>query len=331
MLKLKYLFDNRDLALMLLENWEYDKDALDMLDHFRISANAIYPYKFNGAIFFLRFVPWNEKDENEIKEEINFILYLLKEGVNVLEPVLDKNGKYLLKKDTPWGKYLVCAFRRVDGDELEDFISSGNGYSDEIIKGYGKTLGKLHKCSRGYKKADKKSCFELLDEMEYIYKNNFNGKADIIINEFNELKGLLHKIPKNESNYGLIHGDFELDNVFYDKNTGKYSIIDFGSSLYHWYNRDIDITLGNLKDELPGKDFDKLKTLFLNGYCEEYSYDEEILEYKSIFKRFEELQKYIELKNILEETWDNEPQWMIGLREKLTKYLKINKYTKLIG
>ena len=105
MLKLKYLFDNRDLTLMLLKNWDYDKNALEALDHFRISANAVYPYKFNGSTFFLRFIPWNENDENEMKEEINFILYLLKEGLNVLEPVLSKNGNYLLKKDTPWGKY----------------------------------------------------------------------------------------------------------------------------------------------------------------------------------------------------------------------------------
>jgi len=331
MLKLKYLFDNRDLALMLLENWEYDKDAIDMLNNFRISANAVYPYKFNGKTFFLRFVPWNVENENEMKEEIDFILYLHKEGLNVLEPVLSKNGKYLLKKNTPWGEYLVCAFKRVDGEDFENFISNENGYSDELIKDYGKTLGKLHKFSNRYKKVNKKSCFDLLDELEYIYKNNFNGKAEIIISEFNELKKLLPQIPKNEVNYGLLHGDFESDNVFFDKNTGKFSIIDFGSSLYHWYVIDIDITLASLKDEISEKDFDKVKTLFLNGYCEEYTYDEKTLEYMPIFKRFEELREYIELKNILEETWDNEPQWMIGLREKLNSYFIENKYTKLIG
>ena len=331
MLKLRYLFDNRDLALMLLENWEYDKDAMDMLNNFRISANAVYPYKLNGETFFLRFVPWNVKNENEMKEEIDFILYLHKEGLNVLEPILSKNGKYLLKKDTPWGEYLVCAFKRVLGEDLENFISNENGYSNELIKDYGKTLGKLHKFSNRYKKVNKKSCFDLLDELEYIYKNDFNGKAEIIISEFNELKKLLNQIPKNEANYGLLHGDFELDNVFFDKNTGNFSIIDFGNSLYHWYVIDIDITLASLKDEISEKDFDNVKTLFLNGYCEEYTYDDKTLEYMPIFKRFEELREYIELKNILEETWDNEPQWMTGLREKLNKYYIKNKYTKLIG
>jgi hypothetical protein len=70
MLKLKHLFDNRDLALMLLENWEYDKNNMDILKFFRISANAIYPYIHNGKTFFLRFIPWDEKTENEMEKEL---------------------------------------------------------------------------------------------------------------------------------------------------------------------------------------------------------------------------------------------------------------------
>ena len=42
MLKLRYLFDNRDLAIMILENWEYDPASLHMLDYFKISSSA-YP------------------------------------------------------------------------------------------------------------------------------------------------------------------------------------------------------------------------------------------------------------------------------------------------
>ena len=72
MLKLRYLFDNRNLALMLLENWEYDNEALEMLNYYRISGNAIYPYKCNGDICYLRFTPWTKVTENEMNEEIKF-------------------------------------------------------------------------------------------------------------------------------------------------------------------------------------------------------------------------------------------------------------------
>ena len=46
MMKLKHLFDNRDLAEMLLQNWEHDESSLDML---RISANAVYKFNKNGV------------------------------------------------------------------------------------------------------------------------------------------------------------------------------------------------------------------------------------------------------------------------------------------
>lgn len=48
MIKLKYLFDNRNLAEMLLGNWDYDKCSLEMFKYYRISSNAIYPFQNNG-------------------------------------------------------------------------------------------------------------------------------------------------------------------------------------------------------------------------------------------------------------------------------------------
>ena len=58
MLKLKYLFENYDLAKEALKNWEHDADTLDyMLSKFRISSNAIYPFYKNGEVCFLRLAP----------------------------------------------------------------------------------------------------------------------------------------------------------------------------------------------------------------------------------------------------------------------------------
>ena len=75
MLKLKYLFDNKDLAMMILGNWEYDPSSIDMLKYYRISSNAIYPFKNEGKVRFLRFAPCDEKDKNNIIAELEFITY----------------------------------------------------------------------------------------------------------------------------------------------------------------------------------------------------------------------------------------------------------------
>lgn len=42
-MKLKYLFVNRNLAEMLLKKWDYE--GIGMFKHYRVSSNAIYPFK----------------------------------------------------------------------------------------------------------------------------------------------------------------------------------------------------------------------------------------------------------------------------------------------
>jgi len=54
MTKLKYLYDNRDLAEMVLKNWDYDQSKLNLLDYYRISANAVYPFELNNTRYYLR-------------------------------------------------------------------------------------------------------------------------------------------------------------------------------------------------------------------------------------------------------------------------------------
>jgi Ser/Thr protein kinase RdoA (MazF antagonist) len=320
MLKLRHLFDNRDLALMLLENWEYDKNNTDILNFYRISANAIYPYTHNEKTFILRFIPWDEKTENEIEKELEFIQYLKKRGLDVLEPVLSKNGGYLLKKDTLWGKYLACAFKRVDGKQLSEIE-----YSDEIVFGLGKTLGRLHKYSSEYNNVEKESCFEIINGMEYFAQNKLKDNKELILRRVGEIREVFRKLPQNKSNFGLIHYDFELDNVFYEEMSKKYSIIDFGSSMYHWYTMDIEQSLNNLKEEYPKNNFEHIKTIFINGYKTEYQIFAEEFKLFPVFRHFDNLRQYINLKDVVEETWDNEPEWMCELRENLNEIINERK------
>jgi hypothetical protein len=48
MLKLKYLFNDENLAEMILGNWEFDKESMDLFQYYRISSNAII--HFHGKV-----------------------------------------------------------------------------------------------------------------------------------------------------------------------------------------------------------------------------------------------------------------------------------------
>ena len=306
---------------MLLGNWNYNKKSLKMLSYFRISVNAIYPYTYNREIFFLRFLPWNNKNETEIDAEINFLHYLRKNELYVLEPVLSKFNKFLMKKDTPWGEYIVCSFKRVAGVQISELE-----YNDEIIYGMGKTLGRLHKHSSKYTGCKKESCFDILDNAEIYAKKKLSDDKLVVLKEIDRIKNIFKDLPQNNSNFGLVHYDFEPDNVFYDEGTKKCSIIDFGSSINHWYTMDIEQTINSIKEEFSEIDIIKIRTNFFNGYKTEYNMQEAELELFSIFRSFDDLRCYINLKEVVEETWDNEPKWMVDLRKKINnKILKIEK------
>ncbi|GHU87448.1 hypothetical protein FACS189476_02920 [Spirochaetia bacterium] len=316
MLKLRYLFDVRDLAVMLLENWEYDIDCLEMLNNFRISSNAIYPFKNNGEEYFLRFSPSAEKNISEIKGEIQFVEYLSNNGLKTFDFIKSKDGRKMIEKETPWGKYYAVVLNKVQGKRLDNIE-----INNEIIFEYGKTLGKLHKLSKRLEKMNRKNHLDIINWIELYNKNSGSEAA---LQEIIKIKEAMNKIPLNENNYGLIHGDYEADNVFYDSDIKECRVIDFDDCKYYWYVMDIMITLKNLKEEFPKNYNPEIEKVFFEGYNKENAITEKELKYIPLFKAFENIYEYTKVKYVMEEEWDNEPEWLTGLRKKLKDKISKN-------
>ncbi len=316
MMKLKYLFDNRDLAHMLVKNWEHDKSSLEMFEHYRISANAIYPFKRNNVVYFLRFAPSSEKVKENIVAELNFINYLRGNYYNALEPVPSKLGEEVLCKSTPWGEYYASAFKRVNGKPINK-----SDFDNDVILTLGKSLGHLHKLSSEYLNPKPKR-WTHNDVFDWIEKTLTDlPDKEMALSESWILREYFSRLPKDRRNYGLIHYDFELDNVFYDNVEKTCSVIDFDDAMYHWYVMDIEQTLDSLKDEIPENGYQEKKAVLIQGYRSEFDVSDEILELLPVFRRFANLYGYARISRSVQETWDNEPEWLIGLRLKLNKAL----------
>ena len=133
MMKLKYLYDNRDLVEMILKNWDYDQSKLDLLDYYRISANAVYPFELNSMRYYLRFSPIEERSTEIIQAELEFLRYLRTEGYPTVDALLSRNGKELEYLETPWGNYLAVVFKGVPGKSLNRIE-----LTDALITGIGK-------------------------------------------------------------------------------------------------------------------------------------------------------------------------------------------------
>jgi Ser/Thr protein kinase RdoA (MazF antagonist) len=312
MMKLRYLFENRDLAEMLLKNWEVDPDGLELLGDFRISANAIYPFRQNGQVCFLRCSPVSEKRPENQTAELDFIQYLRSTGYPALEPLPSKGGELLLLKETPWGAYYASAFRRVAGTAI-----SKSDLADDIILAYGTALGQLHALSATYTAPTQRrwTHLQVFDWIAATLKTLPQDRR--AANELGMLKEYFSNFPRHAGVYGLVHYDFETDNVFYDAASGGCSVIDFDDAMYHWYMMDITQALWSLKGELDGQAFAQKKAVFLSGYETQFGIDDDLLAGMAAFRRFANLYRYTRTLRTIQERWDNEPDWMVRLRERL--------------
>lgn len=317
MLKLKYLFENYDLAKFALENWEHDTERLDeMLSWYRISSNAIYPFAKGGAMRMLRLAPMDEKLENNVVGELEFIQYLRSMGYRAMKPVASKSGETVLKLQTQWGAYYASVFERVDGMQIEE-----TDYNDAIMFQYGKSLGKLHQLSSQFQPKTRK--WNYLDAICWMIDELSNCKnTELAIMKINELSEELEKLPKTSNNYGLVHYDFELDNVFYSEETNTCCVIDFDDGMYHWFALDIDQCLDSLAEELPNDKYEQAKAMFLQGYETEYAITEETINMLPIMRRFANLFTYTRIQRAVKEKCKVEPDWMIGLREHLSNIVE---------
>lgn len=322
MLKLKYLFDNRDLAMMLIENWDYDQESLNMFKYFRISSNAIYPFKNKGKLQFLRISPDEEKNVEGIEGEVAILTTLRSKGYFVPKLIESKNSKLIETKCTPWGNYHSIVLEGVGNCSLEN-----TELNNELCFSYGSFLGEFHNISRSIKqdivKRDK--ILVKLDSFEdYIDTLDFSIKK-----EFDEVRHSLRQLGKTESSYGLIHYDFELDNIMYDSDTSRMYAIDFDDSMIGWYGQDVERALRSLKDEIDSELYDEFEKSFLEGYESTGNSSSDYRLNKETYRRFADLYKYLRVTKSLEESWDNEPEWMQNLRSLLER--RMNAYVKSLS
>lgn len=311
MMKLKYLFDNRDLAKMLADNWRYDEGSIEMFKYYRISSNAIYPFQNEGKTKLLRFAPASEKCKDAILAELEFISYLRANQYPALKTVFSNNFEELVTANTPWGEYYATVFERVPGESI-----GGTSLNDSILFEYGKTLGKLHKLSSDFVPNKRRwSCEDVLLWVKGVLEK-FEDQ-ELALKEVSLLQGYFSRLPKSNENYGLVHYDFELDNVFYDETTHICNVIDFDDAMYHWYVMDIEQTLDSMKDEIEETRYEHAKNCFIKGYRSQYNVTDEMLSLQPIFRRFANLYSYARILRSAEEKWENEPEWLTGLRIKL--------------
>jgi Ser/Thr protein kinase RdoA (MazF antagonist) len=299
------------LAECILERWDYDKGTVYFI---RASANFIFIFKKDGKHFFLRFNDSSERTVETIASELSILQYLHTKGIHAAQPVPSKNGQMLEVVKTELGTFHAVVFEAVPGRHEE-----WGDITQENIYRWGNALGKLHDACKEmpqeYLTVRPSWRDQVTELQQFLPESNA-----LLQKEISELLNSIKKLQITKENFGLIHYDFELDNLLFSEN--MIGIIDFDDCITSWYVADIVYALrdaGNFR-------LDSLEVQsFLKGYENETSIDTNILKEASVFERLHRLVMYARLTRSIDiKTTESDPQWLRQLQHKLSSM--VNEY-----
>ena len=131
--------------------------------------------------------------------------------------------------------------------------------------------------------------------------------------ELERVRSSVGSLPRDESSFGLIHGDFQLDNLFWN---GELRAIDFDDCCYHWYLADVALALDDVSMDAG--------TLhpFLDSYGDARAVGEEPVGALALFRRAGELVRYAQVRRALDiSPGPGHPQWLRELTDKLRLHI----------
>lgn len=318
MMKLRNLIANTDdVAKECVSKWDFDANNVSF---WRGSANYVYVINNTDKTYYLRFALDEERTLSEIEAEFEFLTYLKINKFPMAYPIKSKYEKYIEPIHHPQGTYYAVVFVGAKGYNLEiEEMKSEDFYN------WGISLAKLHNLSSKFmpQKYKRKDYREILDRMKCIL-------ADIpdeteAITELNKVSNWLSSLALTEDNFGLIHCDYELDNIFWDKDLKIFTAIDFDDSMYFYYAMDIVYALRDL-DELSEENACLGLESFLQGYKTIRDISDTEVKNFSKFRRFADLLTYVRLKYSMKDSdFDNEPEWLTNLRPRLINKCQVLK------
>lgn len=234
------------VARQAAERWQGEE-----LRYVRSSANHIFRFTRGGKPFFLRLSHESERDPHALQAELNFILHCAGAGLAAARPIPSDNGLLIETIRSGDGVHYAVAFEGLEGDQYE-----AEDLDEAKIRAWGSALAALHEASGSFP----------ANSARPTWLAQLRATRDTLPAEEAALAGMLESgiawlntLPRDD--YGLIHGDFEQDNLVWQGDRPQ--LLDFDAGTITWYAVDIAIAVQDFyfSGSTPQRD------LFLDGYA----------------------------------------------------------------
>lgn len=301
---------NNLIAAQSLAAWPHDPGSVRFV---RSSATAVFAFSHGAQRFMLRVVPAADRDPLDLQSQVEFLEYLATHGVAVSRPVASTSGQLVEQIDVSGRRYYASVVEQIDGAQREF-----GALTPEQFGAWGRALGKLHQSARAYKPSH---CPTWGDQLGFAAEC-IPHREEAAWKVINQVSRRLRTLPRRASSYGLIHGDFELDNLIWSD--GTISAIDFDDFAQSWFVADIAYALRDLFGDSTANvnlDDPSLRA-FVDGYREHHRVSDHDLKMLPVFVRLHNVVMFARLLRAIERRESaDEPEWLAGVRRRLVAKL----------
>jgi Ser/Thr protein kinase RdoA (MazF antagonist) len=301
------------VAAEIASRWEADPGSAQF---FRASANFVFKFTRRGKKYVLRFNHGDERTRAGIEAEVAYVNHLARQGLLVARPVPSRQGNEVESVQTPLGLFHGVVFQALAGQQFD--LSE---LTPERFTHWGGALGQLHQASQGYSGTGRPGWQDHLA----LIAASLPPEEQAARNLLHTLQEQLGQLPTDECCFGLIHYDFELDNLLWISES--VGIVDFDDSARYWFAADIAYALRELFDDRPDqvdlghKDLQR----FVQGYRAVRAISQEELERVPLFLKLHNLLSFAKLDRALRTPVPPDaPGWVTALGDKLRA--KMNSY-----
>ncbi len=294
------------VARRILERWSHDRGSARF---FRSSANFVYVFRAGDKHHFLRFADGSERGREAVEAQVELLGWLAAAGIDVAVPVPSRGGNLVETVEADRGTFHAAVFPALEGEQLETGDLDGSGF-----RRWGAALGGLHSAMGQYSGPRTFAPPTWRDHLE-LAGEYLPEDAPVLRDELGRITSSLAALPTSSDAYGLIHSDFELDNLVW--RDGSIGILDFDDCSRLWYAADIAFALRDLPEWDGGRGDRRLRA-FVEGYSEHYPIDEGWLSHVPLFTALDNLLRYTRIVRATDLAVGPEhPGWLAALSRKL--------------
>lgn len=273
----------------------------------RSSASHVFVLPDSGRRRYLRFVPGSYRGPKPVAVVAELMARLSDGGSAVVRPVAAESGTLTVTVATGLGAMHAMVVEPAPGEEVDV-----TGLTESQAWYWGQALAHVHRDAAGLGAGLPVSFGEPPGIGELFADDTALVEATA------RLTDVMRDLPRGRDRWGVVHGDFELDNMAWED--GRPIAYDFDEAALSWYAADVAFAVRDLTDHTgrPTTEHRAQFDAFLAGYRGVRPFDDEDLGHLPLFAGLHAAVSLVRITRALGAPARVEPDGLTELRDDLT-------------